>query len=106
MTSGDTAIHRMAILLQVSSPYGRAMETLDRTAMCKALYPALLDIQKSDACLSDLELKSTIAACAEGYPFPTNLDLDPPVGNMAPASQRELFYKALSEKWAPDTFSA
>ena len=38
--SGD--IKRMANLLQVSSAYGRAMESVDRTRMSAALYPALL----------------------------------------------------------------
>ena len=34
-------IRRMANLLQVSSAYGRAMESVDRTRMSRALYPAL-----------------------------------------------------------------
>ena len=38
--SGD--IRRIANLLQVSSPFGRAMEALDRTAMVRAIYPSLL----------------------------------------------------------------
>ena len=33
---------RMANLLQVSSAYGRAMESVDRARMSAALYPALL----------------------------------------------------------------
>ena len=35
-------VRRMANLLQVSSPFGRAMETVDRVAMCRALFPVLL----------------------------------------------------------------
>ena len=31
----------MANLLQVSSAFGRAMESVDRSEMAKALYPAL-----------------------------------------------------------------
>ena len=34
-------IRRIANLLQISSPFGRAMESLDRTAMVRAVYPAL-----------------------------------------------------------------
>ncbi len=34
-------IRRMANLLQITSPFGRAMEALDRTAMVRAVYPAL-----------------------------------------------------------------
>jgi ectoine hydroxylase-related dioxygenase (phytanoyl-CoA dioxygenase family) len=37
----STDIRRVANLLQVSSPFGRAMEALDRRAMSAALYPAL-----------------------------------------------------------------
>lgn len=36
-TSAD--VRRMANLLQVSSPFGRAMEALDRAAMVRAVYP-------------------------------------------------------------------
>ena len=38
-------VRRMANLLQVSSPFGRAMETVDRVAMCRALFPVLLEQQ-------------------------------------------------------------
>ena len=34
-------IHRMANLLQISSSFGRAMETIDREAVTNAIYPAL-----------------------------------------------------------------
>ena len=40
-----------------------------------------------------------IAACAEGYAFPTNLDRDPPLGGLAPASQQDLLRRALAEQW-------
>ena len=38
-TNRSADVRRMANLLQVSSAFGRAMETVDRTAMCEALYP-------------------------------------------------------------------
>jgi hypothetical protein len=41
-------------------------------------------------------LGRALAAAAEGYPFPTNLDLDQPVGGMTPASQAELAADALA----------
>ncbi|MEU9387462.1 phytanoyl-CoA dioxygenase, partial [Streptomyces sp. NPDC048279] len=34
------------------------------------------------------------------YPFPTNLDSDPPVDGMAPPSQADLVRRALREDWA------
>ena len=38
-----------------------------------------------------------IAACAEGYAFPTNLDRNPPIGGLAPQTQQQLMKKALAE---------
>ena len=35
-------------------------------------------------------LHNALAAAAEGYPFPTNLDLDQPVDGLTPASQAEI----------------
>jgi len=89
----STDIHRMANLLQVSSAFGRAMETVDRTKMSKLVYP---HAAKSND-LSQSELRAAIAATAEGYPFPTNLDRDPPKGGLAPETQQALFIRALSE---------
>ncbi|MBV2358464.1 phytanoyl-CoA dioxygenase family protein [Thalassococcus sp. CAU 1522] len=87
-------IQRMANLLQVSSAFGRAMESVDRVAMCKALFPVL-----AAGGLSGAERAAAIAACAEGYAFPTNLDNDPPLGGMAPQSQAALMVQALDEGW-------
>mgnify|MGYP003338872172 CR=1 FL=1 len=46
------------------------------------------------------------AACAEGYAFPTNLDRDPPLGGLAPASQADIMRKALAEGLSPSDFGA
>ena len=40
-------------------------------------------------------LRNVVAACAEGYAFPTNLDRDQPVGGLAPQTQAELVWQAL-----------
>jgi hypothetical protein len=47
-----------------------------------------------------------VAACAEGYPFPTNLDLDQPVDGLTPVSQAELVHRALDEGWEPPVLAA
>jgi hypothetical protein len=47
-----------------------------------------------------------VAASAEGYPFPTNLDLDQPVDGLTPLSQAELVQRALDEGWEPAALSA
>ncbi|SAL53412.1 Phytanoyl-CoA dioxygenase (PhyH) [Caballeronia cordobensis] len=92
-------VQRMANLLQVSSAYGRAMETLDRARMCEAVYPVLRD-GKATGRMSDDEIDAVIASCAEGYAFPTNLDRDPPIGGLAPKSQQALLRQALDEGWS------
>ncbi|HZZ12216.1 MAG TPA: phytanoyl-CoA dioxygenase family protein [Paraburkholderia sp.] len=96
-------VQRMANLLQISSAYGRAMESLNRTAMCEALYPVLLEQMHAGAVALEAA-EAAIASCAEGYPFPTNLDRDPPLGGLAPESQQDLFRRALGERWSADRF--
>jgi ectoine hydroxylase-related dioxygenase (phytanoyl-CoA dioxygenase family) len=129
--TGD--VRRMANLLQVSSAFGRAMEAVDRTAMCRALYPTLLAMAGDDAAgpvvtasgpvvtgpvvtasasgppsgtAPGAALRNVIAASAEGYPFPTNLDRDQPVDGPAPQSQAELLHQALAESWDQARFDA
>lgn len=99
-TNRSADVRRMVNLFQVSSAYGRAMESVDRTAMVKALYPALLQAQ-TDGSLSPRKIACAIACSAEGYSFPTNLDRDPPLGGMAPKTQAALVIEALSENRAP-----
>jgi ectoine hydroxylase-related dioxygenase (phytanoyl-CoA dioxygenase family) len=98
-------IRRMANLLQVSSPYGRAMESVDRTKMSKALYPVLQAMLASGR-LSKGEAANAIASTAEGYSFPTNLDRDPPIGGLAPETQAALFHRALEAGWTGEAFGA
>ncbi|MCT9104856.1 phytanoyl-CoA dioxygenase family protein [Streptomyces mirabilis] len=93
-------IRRMANLLQISSAFGRAMESVDREAMANALFPVLLR-RKSEG-VSEGWLRRVIAATAEGYPFPTNLDLDPPVDGLAPPSQADTLRQAVAEDWDPE----
>lgn len=94
-------INRMANLLQVSSAFGRAMEAIDRHAMSLRAFPALVALKQRED-LSVPELDAVITATAEGYPFPTNLDTDPPVGGNAPASQADILRSAVSEAWTEE----
>ena len=98
-------VARMANLLQISSAYGRAMESVDRVAMCEAIYPVLRDCV-AHARLSAAQLDAVIASCAEGYPFPTNLDRDPPLNGLAPPSQQTLIKDALGAAWPVEKFCA
>lgn len=98
-TNHSSDIRRMANLLQISSPFGRAMESLDRTAMVRAVYPALLAMRSAGR--SERELVNAVNATAEGYPFPTNLDHDQPIGTLAPPSQVDTVLAALADGLTP-----
>ncbi|MEM8542095.1 MAG: phytanoyl-CoA dioxygenase family protein, partial [Pseudomonadota bacterium] len=97
-------IHRMANLMQISSAFGRALEAINRKEMCKATYPHALHAQESGL-LNPSELRAAIACTAEGYPFSTNLDTDPPVGGLAPESQQAYFMRAMVEKPSSKEFN-
>jgi ectoine hydroxylase-related dioxygenase (phytanoyl-CoA dioxygenase family) len=103
-TNHSTDVRRMANLLQISSAFGRAMEAVDRTAMCRALYPVLLDLEARGA--DERTVRNVVAASAEGYAFPTNLDRDQPIGGLAPATQAELVRRALHDRWSPEVLDA
>jgi ectoine hydroxylase-related dioxygenase (phytanoyl-CoA dioxygenase family) len=96
-TNHSPDVRRMANLLQVSAAFGRAMETVDRTAMCEALYPVLQGF--------DGDVANVVAAAAEGYAFPTDLDHDQPIGGLAPQTQAELVHQALREEWDTSQFT-
>ena len=86
-------IQRMANLLQISSAFGRAMEQVDRTKTARAIYPALA--ARLAAGTPFPLLANAVAAAAEGYPFPTNLDRDQPVGGLTPLAQTDIVLDAL-----------
>ena len=90
-------VQRVANLLQVSSAFGRAMETVDRVRTAKAVYPALAARWAGG---TDPELLAhAVTSATDGYPFPTNLDRDPNVDGLTPLSQTELLRRALDEGW-------
>jgi ectoine hydroxylase-related dioxygenase (phytanoyl-CoA dioxygenase family) len=97
-------IYRMANLLQISSAFGRAMEAVNRSKMSKALFPVLKDFSNGKI-LIDRQLNNAIHACAEGYSFPTNLDLDPPIGGLAPKSQSQIIKEALEQNLSTAQFT-
>ena len=103
-TNRSADVRRMANLLQVSSAFGRAMESVDRVAMSLALYPVLA--RRKAAGADERKLRNVVAASAEGYAFPTNLDRDQPVGGLAPQTQAELVWQALGEGWDAAAFAA
>jgi ectoine hydroxylase-related dioxygenase (phytanoyl-CoA dioxygenase family) len=103
-TNKSSDIKRMANLLQISSPFGRAMESLDRGGMVRAVYPSLLEMKAAGR--SAQELRNAVVATAECYPFPTNLDRDQPVGSLAPASQVDTVMAALAAEHTQEQLDA
>ncbi|KFY04716.1 hypothetical protein O988_00576 [Pseudogymnoascus sp. VKM F-3808] len=70
---------RKANLLQISSAFGKAMETIDNLTLIE---------------------QSFVSAVAAGYPFPTNLDRRSPApGGLAPESEQQTVLRALQENW-------
>jgi ectoine hydroxylase-related dioxygenase (phytanoyl-CoA dioxygenase family) len=96
-TNQTSDVRRMANLLQVSSAFGRAMETVDTTAICVAVHPVLRRWRRDGH--DPRAIANVVTAGAEGYPFPTNLDRDQPIGSLAPQSQAGLWTQALDEDW-------
>jgi ectoine hydroxylase-related dioxygenase (phytanoyl-CoA dioxygenase family) len=88
---------RINNLLQICSAFTRAMEWRDHDAMCLAVYPWLLAEGRDAA-----EVDRVITAVADGYAFPTSLDLDPPREGLAPESQAELLRRAVAARWTTD----
>src|SRR5271157_2403521 len=69
-TNRSKDVRRIANLLQVSSAFGRAMESVDRLKMSLRLYPALKGLLNNT--ITAAEADNAVAATAEGYSFPTN----------------------------------
>jgi hypothetical protein len=80
------------------------MESVDRRAMAEAIYPTLRSRVAGD--MSRRALDNVIAATAEGYPFPTNLDRDQPLDGLTPLSQADIVRRALAESWSIARLSA
>ena len=93
-------VRRMANLLQISSAFGRAMEDVDRRAMVRAIYPTLL--ARLDSGAERAGLDRSIAASAEGYAFPGDLDVDQPVDGLSPPSDAAIVRRALDDHITPD----
>ena len=94
---------RIANLIQVSSAFGKALESVDRTKITKLIYPILLEKKKRNL-LGCNESQAIGASVADGYPFPTNLDLNPPYEDSTPLNMQLLLEKALSENWPVEKF--
>ncbi|KAL8830624.1 MAG: hypothetical protein Q9191_001325 [Dirinaria sp. TL-2023a] len=88
-------LSRSANLLQVSSAFGKSMETIDTLPLIECSWDLLKAKHESEG--MSFEVDAFVKAVAEGYPFPTNLNKRPPgAGGLAPESQQDILKKALT----------
>jgi len=90
---------RIVNLVQISSAFGRPMETVNWVAMIERIYPILLERVEQQT-IPSRTVQNTIAAVADGYSFPTNLDSDPPIGGNVPVTAQQIICQALEEHWS------
>ncbi|KAK9427703.1 hypothetical protein V1505DRAFT_379285 [Lipomyces doorenjongii] len=94
-----STLERSANLLQISCAFGKPMESIDSMAVIERTWDAIS--QKARRGALDKEVRAFVAAVADGYPFPTNLDNRPPgPDGMAPESEQGLLLRALEENWS------
>lgn len=87
-------INRLVNLLQISSAFGKPMETIDAYPLVEKMWDQLTSAYKASG-LTD-EIKTFVSVVGEGYPFPTNLDNNAPKSdNMAPDSEQNVILNAL-----------
>ena len=79
---------------------GVPIEGVDRAVLARALYPVL-----AGGGFSQLERAAVIAASAQGYAFPTNLDTDLPVGGLSPETQAAMMTRMLDAGASADAFA-
>lgn len=103
-TNRTADVRRMANLLQVGSALGRTLERVDRRSMTKTLYPVLQT--QIAAGIGRADIDRVVAASAEGYAFPCDLDVDQPIDSLTPPSDADIVSIALDEGWSPDRLDA
>ncbi|KAM0719369.1 hypothetical protein Q7P37_005274 [Cladosporium fusiforme] len=92
---------RSANLIQVSSAFGKTMESVDSLPLVERSWDLLAEKYANEGLSGEVE--AFVAAVGEGYPFPTNLDRRPPApGGMAPESEQDVLKRALSERWGKE----
>lgn len=95
-TSASTM--RSANLLQISSAFGKPMETINTLPLIEKTWEGLTARYKEGG-LSE-EVKTFVGNVAEGYPFPTNLDRRvPETAGMAPENEQTLLIRGLEQGW-------
>lgn len=96
-TNRTDHVRRIANLLQVGTAMGRTLEAVDRRSMLRHLYPVWLDRLAAGADRTAID--RAVAASAEAYYAPLDLDRSQPVDGLHPPADAELVRTALDERW-------
>ena len=93
----------MANLLQISSAFGRAMETVDRRAMTAAVYPILLERSPPEcaACRRERHRRDR-----RGLSVPDEPRSRPAARRLDSALQADVLRRALDESWTIEQLTA
>ena len=92
---------RSANLLQISSAFGKSMETVDTLPLISSCWKGLTHKYAHEGMSNGVQ--AIVAAITEGYPFPTNLDnRSPAPGGKAPEGERDIVLRGLEEAWSID----
>ncbi|KEF63559.1 uncharacterized protein A1O9_01537 [Exophiala aquamarina CBS 119918] len=95
----SSGIQRSANLLQISSAFGKTMESIDTIQIIERCWPSVRKLYEEQDGLTE-EVETILKAIGHGYPFPTNLDRRPPEpGGMAPESELDVLRQALQKAW-------
>lgn len=100
-TNQTSDIHRMANLLQINSPLGKTLESIDHERTCNAVFASLLKMKAAAVGVRDIE--NAITAAADGYAFPINLDRDQPIAGLTPDCQADILRRSVAEEWSAET---
>lgn len=87
-------IQRLANLLQISSPFGKAMEVIDYDRIQSSCFEFLTGASNT---LDDSEWDTLMTIMSDSYPFPTNLDRDIPLDALTPTSNKALLMEAIEK---------
>ena len=100
-TNTTSNLDRSANLLQISSAFSRAMESIDTLSIIEATWEFIVEMYKEQGL--SLQVMCAVQAVGSGYAFPTNLDRRPPApGGMAPESEQDLMVRGLKGGWGVD----
>ncbi|SCW01470.1 LAFE_0E00320g1_1 [Lachancea fermentati] len=92
---------RSANLLQISSAFGKPMETIDSLPIVERCWVLLKERYAKEGLSS--RVSAFISAIFNGYPYPTNLDKRLPAPNsMMPESEQDIAVRALHDNWSTE----